>query len=61
MIGAIFIAQGDGSGGLDLLLNVPEFDNCIPLHETLQLSWKIDNTRSQIRFKMCGCQSVDPK
>ena len=31
--------------------------NCIPLHETLQLSWRVDNDNSNIRFGLCGCQS----
>ena len=39
----------------------PEFDNCIPLHETLQLSWRVDNDNSNVRFRLCGCQSTEPK
>ena len=39
----------------------PEFDNCIPLHETLQLSWRVNNDNSNIRFRLCGCQSTEPK
>ena len=44
-----------------LLQAETEFDNCIPLHETLQLSWRVDNDNSNIRFGLCGCQSTDSK
>jgi len=43
------------------VVNQPEFDNCIPLHETLQLSWRVDMENSQVRFRLCGCQSLQPK
>ena len=35
----------------------PEFDNCEVLHDTLQLSWKVDSDNSQVRFQLCGCTS----
>ena len=44
-----------------LLQSETEFDNCIPLHEALQLSWKVDNDNSNVRFRLCGCQSIDSK
>ena len=44
-----------------LLQAETEFDNCIPLHETLQLSWRVDSINSNVRFRLCGCQSTDSK
>ena len=46
-------------GGGSVTTAPPEFDNCIPLHETLQLSWRVDTDNSQVRFRLCGCQSLD--
>lgn len=51
--------QGDGSGGL--VLNTPEFDNCISFHDTLQLSWRVDRANSSVRFRLCGCLSQEPE
>ena len=39
----------------------PEFDNCKVLHDTLHLSWKVDNDNSQVRFRLCGCTATDPR
>ena len=33
----------------------PEFDNCEVLDDTFQLSWRVDNNNSQVRFQLCGC------
>ena len=33
----------------------PEFDNCKVLDDTFQLSWRVDNDNSQVRFQLCGC------
>ena len=46
-------------GGGSVTTAPPEFDNCIPLHETLQLSWRVDTDNSQVRFRLCGCLSLD--
>ena len=35
----------------------PEFNNCKVLHNTLQLSWRVDNTNSRVRFRLCGCSA----
>ena len=39
----------------------PEFDNCMVLDDTLQLSWRVDNANSRVRFRLCGCASADAK
>ena len=49
----ILIIQSDAI----VTLPPPEFDNCIPLHETLQLSWRVDNDTASVRFRLCGCHS----
>ena len=40
---------------------VPEFNNCEVLHDTLQLSWKVDNSSSSVRFRLCGCTATDAR
>ena len=40
---------------------VPEFDNCKVLHDTLQLSWKVDSSSSSVQFQLCGCTATDPR
>ena len=39
----------------------PEFDNCKVLHDTLQLSWRVDMDNSRVRFRLCGCTASDPR
>ena len=39
----------------------PEFDNCKVLHDTLQLSWRVETNDSLVRFRLCGCTAADPK
>ena len=39
----------------------PEFDNCMVLDNTLQLSWRVDNSNSQVRFQLCGCTATDAR
>ena len=36
-------------------------NNCIPLDDKLQLSWKVNYSQSNIRFELCGCHSTMTK
>ena len=46
----MFCSKNPGGPG-----TAPQFDNCKVLHDTLQLSWRVDNDNSQVRFQLCGC------
>ena len=47
---SLFVKNPGGPGNTG-----PEFDNCKVLDNTLQLSWRVDNDNSQVRFRLCGC------
>ena len=51
----VFTQDGDSP-----TIVTPDNFNCIPLDETLQLSWRVDNDNSQVNFRLCGCQSLKP-